>query len=461
MDTPQFQRLRDLHQLGPTSFVFPGATHTRFDHSLGVAFKAWEIADQIWRTQHAELGVERVDCKIVELAGLCHDLGHGPFSHSFDRGLLAAKGITDWSHEEMSCLILDTIIDDAHIDESLLSEAEVKAVKRLITDASHPSGSGANGCVPGGSSGKRFLFDIVANERNSIDVDKVDYLQRDSLYCNVKVSCHFSRLTQFTKVIDDEICFKWSEYENCFQLFQSRAQMHRSVYTHRKAKAVELMLVDALLAADRVLHLSERITDPRKFVRLDDTLLRSIENYELFHGDLSDCDDDKAIHEAQAIIARLRKRQLYKYCSEVVVPPGFLNSGQWHRPLEQDVVSCAEGGVPLKVEDIILSETAIDFAMKAKNPLDHVSFFHTFESTNKFNMRSDSVSSMLTPNNFQAMFLRAYSKNADPQYVEAVAKAFDNWVRSQWGPSVTCATPSRQRRAPEIERERPAKKLRL
>ena len=67
---------------------------------------------------------------------------------------------------------------------------------------------------------------------------------------------------------------------------------------------MELMLVDALLAADRVLHLSERITDPRKFVRLDDTLLRSIENYELFHGDLSDCDDDKAIHEAQAIIAR-------------------------------------------------------------------------------------------------------------------------------------------------------------
>ena len=66
----------------------------------------------------------------------------------------------------------------AHIDESLLSEAEVKAVKRLITDASHPGGPGANGCVPGGSSGKRFLFDIVANERNSIDVDKVDYLQR-------------------------------------------------------------------------------------------------------------------------------------------------------------------------------------------------------------------------------------------------------------------------------------------
>ena len=48
-----------------------GATHTRFDHSLGVAFKAWEIADQIWRTQHAELGVERADCKIVELAGKC------------------------------------------------------------------------------------------------------------------------------------------------------------------------------------------------------------------------------------------------------------------------------------------------------------------------------------------------------------------------------------------------------
>ena len=77
----------------------------------------------------------------------------------------------------------------AHIDESLLSEAEVKAVKRLITDASHPGGPGANGCDPGASSGKRFLFDIVANERNSIDVDKVDYLQRWVLSFPARGSC--------------------------------------------------------------------------------------------------------------------------------------------------------------------------------------------------------------------------------------------------------------------------------
>ena len=85
----------------------------------------------------------------------------------------------------------------------------------------------------------------------------------------------------------------------------------------RKAKAVELMLVDALLAADRVLHLSERIMDPRKFVRLDDTLLRSIENYELFHGDLSDCDDDRAIHEAQAVIARCARNFVARPCDLV------------------------------------------------------------------------------------------------------------------------------------------------
>lgn len=69
MDSVQFQRLRDLRQLGMTYYVFPGASHNRFEHSLGTAHLAFEVADKIWNSQRAELGMERSDVKIVELAG--------------------------------------------------------------------------------------------------------------------------------------------------------------------------------------------------------------------------------------------------------------------------------------------------------------------------------------------------------------------------------------------------------
>lgn len=69
MDSVQFQRLRDLKQLGMTYYVFPGASHNRFEHSLGTAYLAFEVADKIWHSQRAELGMERGDVKVVELAG--------------------------------------------------------------------------------------------------------------------------------------------------------------------------------------------------------------------------------------------------------------------------------------------------------------------------------------------------------------------------------------------------------
>ena len=98
----------------------------------------------------------------------------------------------------MSGKILQTIIDDGHVKDDALNDIDMKRVQDLIMGSCPDHQAPSSAALP--LNDKRFLFDIVANGRNSIDVDKYDYLARDSHYCNVKVSCDLQRLRQLTKV---------------------------------------------------------------------------------------------------------------------------------------------------------------------------------------------------------------------------------------------------------------------
>lgn len=84
MDTPEFQRLRNLKQLGNSHYLIPSATHSRFEHSIGVAY----LSNKLYKHLSNNDEDDRINERCVTLAGLCHDLGHGPFSHLFDRGVI-------------------------------------------------------------------------------------------------------------------------------------------------------------------------------------------------------------------------------------------------------------------------------------------------------------------------------------------------------------------------------------
>ncbi|XP_027151707.1 deoxynucleoside triphosphate triphosphohydrolase SAMHD1 homolog isoform X1 [Coffea eugenioides] len=408
IDTEQFQRLRDLKQLGMTYLVYPGAVHSRFEHSLGVYWLANKAMDKLKRYQGLELGIEQIDVQTVKLAGLLHDVGHGPFSHMFEREFLprVVNGLK-WSHEDMSLKMTDYIVDEHNID---IDPENLKKVKDMI-NASERS-------ISTSFKEKSFLYDIVANGRNGIDVDKFDYISRDSRACGLGCNFQFRRLFENMRVIDDEICYRAKEYLTVHKLFSSRADLHRTVYMHPKVKAIELMCVDAMIKANDYLQIASFIDDPAQYWKLDDTILKTIET-----------SSHQELKESRDLILRIRRRDLYQFCNQFAVPKDRLDHFKVATP--QDIVcSQRSGGITLKEEDIIVTNVKIDLTRGRENPLESIKFFEDFASTEKFSIKDDRISHLL-PACYQDMIVRVYAKK--PELVEAVSEAFENFQMRTYG----------------------------
>lgn len=132
IDTENYQRLRNIAQTGNVKYVFPNGSHSRFTHSIGTAHMTETWLDHlIGSVKCRELSRHRL---LVTTAGLCHDLGHGPFSHTFDKCIAKKLGFDidehlGWSHEQRSCEILERTVDSEGID---IDTGEMRIIKNAI-----------------------------------------------------------------------------------------------------------------------------------------------------------------------------------------------------------------------------------------------------------------------------------------------------------------------------------------
>uniref|UniRef100_A0A8C2BK69 HD/PDEase domain-containing protein n=1 Tax=Cyprinus carpio TaxID=7962 RepID=A0A8C2BK69_CYPCA len=207
IDTPQFQRLRHIKQLGGAYWVFPGASHNRFEHSIGVAYLAGCMVKSLQEKQ-PELHITNRDILCVTIAGLCHDLGHGPFSHLFDKKFIpAVQSDANWKHEDASVNMFCHMVEENNLEPLMVSygldmENDLTFIDELIKGVDTKE---KDWPAKGRTEDKAFLYEIVANKRNSIDVDKWDYFARDCHYLGISKSFDHQRLLKFARVCKVEI----------------------------------------------------------------------------------------------------------------------------------------------------------------------------------------------------------------------------------------------------------------
>ncbi|GLB33172.1 putative metal dependent phosphohydrolases with conserved 'HD' motif [Lyophyllum shimeji] len=357
IDTKQFQRLRNIKQLGTSYYVWPGASHNRFEHCIGVAHLARWMATHLSNAQ-PELGITERDIECVQIAGLCHDLGHGPWSHVWD-GLFIPRALPGrrWKHEHASVMMFDALVRENDID---MSPKDERFIKALI--------SGEPGeCDP---DEKPFLFDIVANKRNGLDVDKFDYIPRDSHMIGDKMNISYLRIIKSARVLDNQICYDIKDANLLYSICSARFTLHKMVYNHKAAKAIEYMVVDALLAAEPYLHIAEQVFDPDRFLYLTDNILLTIE-----------ASTDPNLAPARAIVDRIRTRDNYKLVDYKAVDSVLADEFKKHITPEAIVAEAkALRGIEdrargLQPNDVICDFSMIHYGMKEENPIDFVRFY--------------------------------------------------------------------------------------
>ncbi|MEA3495387.1 MAG: HD domain-containing protein [Bacteroidota bacterium] len=209
IDHPYFQRLRRIKQLGLTDLVFPGATHTRFQHTLG-AFQLMNESIEILKSK----GVKITDKEdfAVKVAILLHDIGHGPFSHTFENTL-----IKDVLHEEISLVLMKEL--NKHF------KGKLDLAIKIFQDKYE----------------RKFFHQLISSQ---LDVDRLDYLRRDSFYSGVSEGIVGSeRIIRMMNVVEDNLVIEKKGIYSIENFLRARSFMYWQVYLHKTVIGAEKLLV--------------------------------------------------------------------------------------------------------------------------------------------------------------------------------------------------------------------------
>ena len=217
---PAFYRLSRIKQLGGANIVYPGAQHTRFQHSLGAFHLMGKAIQSLQQKGHFIFDSE---AEAVQAAILLHDIGHGPFSHVLEHTLISGV-----SHEDISLMVMEQMNEEFRGQLSL-------AIK--IFKDEYP---------------KRFLHQLISSQ---LDMDRLDYLKRDAFFTGVnEANIGSSRIIDMLDMVDDQLVVDKKGIYSIENYLVSRRLMYWQVYLHKTSVAAEHVMINALLRAKRLAH---------------------------------------------------------------------------------------------------------------------------------------------------------------------------------------------------------------
>ncbi|MEC5166509.1 HD superfamily phosphohydrolase [Flavobacterium sp. PL11] len=212
---PYFQRLRRISQMGLSYLVYPGANHTRFHHALGCMHLMQKAVD-VLRFKGILISSEEENALYIAI--LLHDIGHGPFSHAMERSI-----VEDVHHEEISLLFMNQLNIEFQGQLSLAIQ------------------------VFKGDYNRKFMLQLISSQ---LDMDRMDYLKRDSFYSGVaEGNVNSERLIQMMNVVDDYLVIEEKGIYSVEKFLMSRRLMYWQVYLHKTNLVAELILMKILKRA--------------------------------------------------------------------------------------------------------------------------------------------------------------------------------------------------------------------
>ena len=361
-----------------------------------------------------EIEITDEDILCVQIAGLCHDLGHGPFSHLFDGAFIprSSNKSSEWTHEKGSCDLFDHLIQENEkvsklMEENGIGQVEQNMIKSMIMGETTMGEK------------RLFLFEIVSNKATGIDCDKFDYFARDTHHVGIKNSFEFKRYFKNIRIMPIKgklrICARDKEESNLYELFHIRWTLHRQVYQHKTCKAIEEMIAEALRLADNKFQISQATTDMKRFTYMTDSIFFKI---------LESTDPvDEDVVKAKKILQNIQTRELYPFCGEYNLPDSDKEDSEEivKKIVEAIVQYCKKKKMKIEKDDVCVLEAKFNFGKGEDNPLKNM---HFFGKDGKLKVQQEYNG--LKPSHFEMKILRVYSK-VRGEKSELVKKAFEMW----------------------------------